>query len=246
MREDRMKPFHQLPATRQPVLVEFPSTALTVRGYCCSRWRMLRYLVLGTAIPVSALAQSVGVDLSTSGTKFNPGIRGQAAPCINMYRPGATTGNAMAFDIARGSNVRGVAGGLEADIFNWETRNDDARFTTLDYLRNARDYGADLTITANMRGLTAPDPNTAGARVFTDTSAATMSTLAADWVRYTNVIARTYHQGDTISNPADQAVLNKLVWSSANPGDVHDVLPQPGEAKLPKVQYFEIGNEPRV
>ena len=69
--------------------------------------------------------------------------------------------------------------------------------------------------------------------------------MAADWVRYTNVIAQTYRQGDTITNPQDQAILNSLVWTTG-PTDTHDKLPTRTEAPLPKVQYWEIGNEPRV
>ena len=87
-------------------------------------------------IPVGAFAQTITVDLSQPGTHFNPGVRGQAAPAITMTRPGDTLGNLAAFDEARGSNVRGVSGGLEADIHNWETRNLDARRTTLDYREN--------------------------------------------------------------------------------------------------------------
>lgn len=190
----------------------------------------------------------VSINVNQLGTPFSEGVRGQATPAINQFRPGAELGNIMAFQISQGSSIRGVAGGSEAEDYDWETRNGDARDTTLDYLRDARDYNADLVITTNMIGITAATPTSAqpGARTYTDTSIATVSQLAADWVRYTNIIAQTYHQGDTITNPDDSRIMNSLLWTGTVPGDVHDLLPAPGEAPLPKVTYWEIGNEPRV
>src|SRR4051812_2649364 len=66
--------------------------------------RLTRFILFVVVYPIAALAQPIpiSVNLAAPGTHFNPGVRGQAAPCINMYRPGATTGNAMAFDVARG------------------------------------------------------------------------------------------------------------------------------------------------
>jgi hypothetical protein len=203
--------------------------------------------VVGAVVPVSA---DVAVDLSLPGTHFNPGVRGQAVPAVNITRPSTWVGNPMAMDVSRGSSIRGVYGGLEADISDWRTRNYDARMTTLDYLRYSRDYSADLVITTNVRGLTAPDPSPTaapGSRVFTDTSIATVTKMAAEWVRYTNRIAQSYHQGDVITDAKDKAVLDSLVWTSnVAPGDVHDLLPAVGERPVPKVTYWEIGNEPRV
>jgi hypothetical protein len=208
--------------------------------------------IVGTAAATGAFGVTVSSsDWTGPGTPFSRGVRGMAVPDLNMYRNGAavdrgTVGNGGSLQVARGSSIRGVAGGLEAEVFDWRTRNFDARPTTLDYLRYSRDYDADLVITTNIRGITAPDPNNPGKRLYVDTSVPTVTQMAADWVRYTNVIAQTYHQGDTITNPDDQRVLNSLVWNSANPGDVHDLLPSVGEAPLPKVTYWEIGNEPRV
>lgn len=214
------------------------------------RMAVLAAAVMAVGTTTGALGVTVtGDEMMASGTPISSGIRGQAVPDLNMYRGGATVGNGASLEVARGSSIRGVAGGLEADIFDWRTRNYDARPTTLDFLRYSRDYDADLVITTNVRGTTAPDTSAGaapGSRVFTDTSIATVTGMAADWVRYTNVIAQTYHMGDTITNPDDQRVLNSLVWNSANPGDVHGLLPEVGEAALPKVTYWEIGNEPRV
>ncbi len=188
------------------------------------------------------------IDVAIPGTAFNRGVRGQAIPSINQYRTNGINGTAMSLPISQGSSIRGVAGGLEADIYDWRTHNLDQRSTTLDYLRYARDYNANLVITTNIRGLTrlAPTPTSATAREYYDTSIATLTQTAADWVRYTNFIAPTYRQGDPIKGPQDQAIINSLVWSSAAQDDSHPTLPTAGEAALPKVQYWEIGNEPRV
>jgi alpha-L-arabinofuranosidase len=209
------------------------------------------HVLAAAVMAAGTTAGALGVTVSSGdwgvpGTPINPGIRGQAVPDLNMYRPGATVGNGASLEVARGSSIRGVFGGLEADFSDWRTRNDDARPTTLDFLRYSRDYNADLVITTNVRGLAAPDPSIPGNRIFTDTSIPTITRMAADWVRYTNVIAQTHHVGDTITNPDDQRILNSLVWNSADPNDVHDLLPEPGEAPVPKVTYWEIGNEPRV
>lgn len=190
----------------------------------------------------------VYVDLSAVGVPFNPGVRGTAVPSINSTRGGTTVGNPMSLEASRGSSIRGVFGGLEADVRDWRTRNYDQRPTTLDYLRYSRDFGADLVITANVRGLTRPIPNDPnGMWEFYDTSTPTLTDMAAQWVRYTNRIAQVYRQGDTITDARDRAILDSLVWST--PGvwyDQKDLLPKAGEAPLPKVTYWEIGNEPRV
>lgn len=186
------------------------------------------------------------IDLGEGGTPFSRGVRGQAVPSISKSTP-AIVGTEMSLNVARGSSIRGVAGGLEADFYDWRTRNNDQRTTTLDYLRFARDYDARLVITANIRGLAEPDPSpeNPNGRRFYDTSIPTLTKMAADWVRYTNVIAQTYRQGDVIADPADQAILDSLVWTTG-PTDANPVLPAVGEARLPKIEYWEIGNEPRV
>lgn len=199
----------------------------------------------------AVLAQSLSINIGSgnAGTPFDPGVRGQAIPAITETRSGAVNANPAALSLAEGSSIRGVAGGLEAEDYDWETSNYDTRFTTLDYLRYARDYDANLIITTNMRGLTDVDNSpgvAAGSRKYTDESIATVTQLAADWVRYTNVIAQQYNQASTITNPADLAVMNSLVWNSSNASKPHDKLPAVGEAPLPKVEYWEIGNEPRV
>jgi hypothetical protein len=213
-----------------------------------------RPLIAGCLIALAAAARTgaqtptpvAPINLAAPGTPFSKGVRGLALPSINQFRPQATIGTQTGLAIVSGSSIRGVAGGLEADLYDWRTRNGDARSTTLDYLRVARDHDAKLVITANVRGLTEPDPNgEPGSRRFYDTSIETVSQVAANWVRYTNVIAQKYRQGDAVSDARDQAILKSLKWSTAE-NDRHDALPAPGEAPLPKVEHWEIGNEPRV
>lgn len=205
-------------------------------------WRLL--ILAGLLFPATVLATDrVKVDTSAPGTAFDPGVRGQATPAVHIQRP--QIANLKALDVARGSSIRGVVGGLEADITNWKTRNDDPRRTTLEYLKDSRDYNAELFITTNIRGLTERDPIT-GERRFYDTSIPTLTTLAADWVRYTNRIAQNYRMGDVVSDTTDQRILSELRWSSATPGDQWLPLLMPGDAAVPKVKYWEIGNEPRV
>ena len=202
------------------------------------------------ALAGGAHAQSITVptiDFSSVGAAFNPGVRGQAIPSINQSRPPSSIGTQMSLDVGRGSSIRGVAGGLEADFYDWRTRSNDQRSTTLEYLRFARDYNSTLIITANIRGLAEPDPTTADTsdRRFYDTSIETLTKMAADWVRYTNIIAQQYRQGDTIADPQHKAIVDSLVWTTGAT-DTHDKLPSRTEGNLPKVKYWEIGNEPRV
>jgi hypothetical protein len=213
----------------------------------------MRDVILSAAVILAVSGRvlgvtTVGADLSAPGTWFNPGVRGTAVPSINSTRGGVTVGNPKSLEASVGSSIRGVFGGLEADVMDWRTRNFDQRPTTLDYLRYSRDFAADLVITANVRGLTRPIAGTTdGSREFYDRSIPTIARMAGEWVRYTNHIAQAYRQGDAVADPKDRAILDSLVWST--PGvwyDQKDLLPAPGEPPLPKVTYWEIGNEPRV
>jgi hypothetical protein len=210
-------------------------------------------ILLRAILPVSlamvapAWAQTTFVtDASQPGQAFSPGVRGQAIPAVTIDRGEYVTGVPKALEVSNGSSLRGVAGGLEADTFNWKTRNNSPRAGTLDYLRHSRNYNANLYITANIRGLVEPDPTTPGNQRFYDTSIPTLASLAGDWVRYTNHIVQTYRQGQTITDTRDQDILNSLTWSSSFPNDNFDKLLSTTEAAVPKVKYWEIGNEPRV
>src|SRR5678816_1290778 len=126
------------------------------------RGRFSSLALLSIAITTPAMAQVFTTDALVPGVMFNPGVRGQAAPATPINRSDYPTGVNGAYAVAQGSSIRGVAGGLEADTFNWKNRNYDPaaqynyygpRAGTLDYLRASRDYSADLYITANIRGL---------------------------------------------------------------------------------------------
>lgn len=134
--------------------------------------------------------------------------------------------------------------GLGADIYDWRTRNDDARPPTLEFLRYSRDYEAELYLGANMRGLIEPDPN--GGYRYYDTGLSTLAAMASDWVRYVNHIVPTYRQGDSIDDPRDAAILESLTWSSEVAGDDFDKLLTPDEPAVPHIEYWEIGNEPTI
>jgi hypothetical protein len=221
------------------------------------RRRRFSAIVLSLATATPAVGQVLATDASAPGTAFNPGVRGQAAPATPINRSDYPTGVNGAYAVSDGSSIRGVAGGLEADTFNWKNRNYDPaaqynyygpRVGTLDYRGAARDHNADPYITANIRGLVrtnATDPANL-TQEFYDTSIPTLASLAADWVRYTNHIVPAYRQGQTITDPRDKTMLDSLQWSSTVGGDSFDKLLRTTEAATPKVKYWEIGNEPRV
>jgi hypothetical protein len=202
-------------------------------------------LLLGPVTSISAQG-TFTTDASAPGASFSPGIRGQAIPAVTIDRGEYVTGIPRALEVATGSSLRGVAGGLEADLFDWKTRNNSPRAATLDYLRHSRNRKAELFITANIRGLVEPDPANLGSQRFYDTSIPTLAALAGDWVRYTNRIVQSYRQGGKINDARDRTILDSLRWSSAAPGDSFDKLLSPAEAPVPKVKYWEIGNEPRI
>lgn len=186
------------------------------------------------------------VDMTAAGKPFNPGVRGQALSDVTIDRSAYKIEFADTLAVVNGSALRGVAGGLYADLYDWKNRNKQARPTTLEFMRYARDHRANLFVTANTRGLVVPDPANPGKTLYYTTETAALAPLAADWVRYTNVIVQTYRQGDTVTNPRDSQILNSLVWSSAYPGDTFSTLLARGERPVPKVIYWEIGNEPNV
>jgi hypothetical protein len=145
--------------------------------------------------------------------------------------------------------ARGVAGGLDADTYNWKDMSGQGAGhtgtpssvvpTTLDWMRLARDHKPISMLTANCRGIGPVESSGYCRFYYTDTSISTVAALAGDWVRYVNHILPTYREGDSIS-PADQAILDSINWYG------RPKLLSPGEAPTPKVTYWEIGNEPEV
>ena len=191
------------------------------------------------------------IDFS-NGSPFNQEVRGQ-----NVKTTGTADVeqwyNGRVLDVSRGSSIRGVAGGLEADTYNWKDRtgrdvgssSGKKGRPTLEFLRESRDYDCELIVTANVRGVGQ------GVNVNwqqTDTSPSTLAALAADWVYYTNYIVQNYRQGDTLDSRSAN-IINSLQWyeSQPDPNDVnYDTLLSQEEPAVPKVVYWEIGNEPKA
>jgi hypothetical protein len=150
--------------------------------------------LLGFAAAASAQSTHV-VDTSAPGTAFSPGVRGQALADLTIDRPGYTVALPKSLEVSDGAALRGVAGGLAAELYDWRSRNNAPRPPTLEFLRYSRDHNAELFLTVNMRGLVRPenDPSTAGYQEYYDTSIPTLAALAGDWVRYTNHISHRPH-----------------------------------------------------
>jgi autotransporter-associated beta strand protein len=213
--------------------------ALTHRG------RATGFVFLAVAAVLAAQpAAGVVIDVSGGGN-VNKAILGQ----YTGLGQGGDTG--PIWELSYNSSVRGVAGGSNAETYNWEDRSgfncDSHNYhdtTTLTFLESVRDHGTSPLFTANCRGTGVYNSGNPYGWNYTDMSQATVAKLAAEWVRYTNYILPTYRQGDTIttSGPgvvdSDQAILNKLSF-----GTNYKLLSR-REAAVPKVVNWEIGNEP--
>ncbi len=143
-----------------------------------------------------------------------------------------------------GAAITGVAGGLLAETFDWQTQ-EGVPWPTLQVLRNIRDYGNEPLFIVNMRGTgTHSTPYSVGGFTFNNTSVDMLSGLAAKWVRYTNFILPSLYAGTPVSGlpSTDQGILNQI----SNFGDPSNVLPAAGETAVPTVKYWIIGNEPEI
>jgi hypothetical protein len=198
----------------------------------------------GVAIAEVIAAAPHVVDTASAGTYFNRGVHAQALTDVTIDRGEYWVGIPKALEVTRGSAIRGVATGIAAELYDWRTRNGQARPPTLQFLRYSRDFDAQLFLEVNMRGFVQPNP--AGGFLYYDTNITSLATAAADWVRYVNHIVPTYRQGDSITNSRDAAILSSLTWSSSVPGDSFDTLLNSTESAVPQVKYWEIGNEPTV
>ncbi|MBM4091716.1 MAG: hypothetical protein FJ276_20155 [Planctomycetes bacterium] len=133
-------------------------------------------------------------------------------------------------------HLRGVADGLKADNYDWKRiARPFLHKTTLEFLRACRDFEAVPMITANMRGMVDP---AASPDVYVDTSAESLARQAADWAHYCNHILQTYREGDAVEEERASRILSELAWGGS------DVLLAPGESMVPRVRYWQIGNEP--
>ncbi len=179
------------------------------------------------------------------GTPFSPWTRGQCP--YRSVAAGTWAWDAL-WDLTIGSMGRGLAGGLDADCYDWRdidsgsgwgTPEWSGRFTTLEFLQAARDHNATPVITANAFG--------GGYRDWTRDGVFVCQTvnpdgLATDWVRYTNFIVQNYRQGQEGSlTGEDLRVYNSIVNWGGKPK-----LLAPDEGAVPRVEYWEIGNEPEV
>jgi len=174
------------------------------------------------------------------GAQFSPHVRGQCP-----YRQISETGYEDLWDITVGSCGRGLAGGLDADTYDWRDVNSGANwglgggyFTTLQFLQHARDHQTLPLLTSNMFGGGYKDPTDGTFICQTDNP----DGLAADWVRYTNIILQNYRQGNEGSlTGEDLRVYNSIAdWLG------RAQLLASAEGITPTVQYWEIGNEPEV
>ncbi len=215
-------------------------------------WFLLMALLVATKTE-SASSAAINVNLA-NGQSFNRGILGQngfSYPYLSLNEQGYTEFISL-FDR---TSIRGVAGGTSANSYNWKTRvekdqvavRSDGQLafgqSTLEFLRLARDHHSELIVTVNDSGIGVftQDGSLNYTFNYTNTSPSALASLAKDWVRYTNHIVQTYRQGDMISNPDDQRILNEIGWSG--PDFNTDKLLAPGEGAVPKVTYWEIGNE---
>jgi len=174
------------------------------------------------------------------GNTFSPAVRGQCP-----YRSISESTIDDLLDITLGSSGRGLAGGLDADCYDWRDVNSGANwgvrggyFTTLQFMQFTRDYQYIPILTTNMFGGGYKDPADGTFICQTDNP----DGLAADWVRYTNIILQNYRQGDEGSlTGEDLRVYNSITDWLGRPQ-----LLGPAEGAIPTVQYWEIGNEPEL
>lgn len=206
----------------------------SLAGYCPSAWSAETQVTMLSNLPVFNPYQ---------GVPFSPWVRGQSP-----YRSFTNTNWPLVWNLTTGSLARGLAGGLDADTYDWRdidsgsvwgTGATSGRFTTLEFLQMARDHNAAPMLTANVFGGGYRDPNQSDAFLC---RFANPDTLAADWVRYTNVIVQNYRQGDEASlTGEDLRVYNTISNWATKPK-----LLTPGEAPVPPTVYWEIGNEPEL
>ncbi len=205
-----------------------PNTAytFTVRafnaasGACPSPWGATAGATTGTRVhAINGLA---------AGTPIHKGVHGMDAQAKTF------SANAAAFTLDVSYNTSMRNGG---DGYNWKTLTaqwNSSSVSTLQYLRHARDRNSYLQILTNTRGIGTGNGST---WVYTDQTPETLAALAADWVYYCNKLVQTKRQGDPLT-PREQAILDSMTWGS------DDKLLAPGEPMVPRVTWWEIGNEP--
>lgn len=195
-------------------------------------------MVVFLAMAASVDASPTTVNVS-QGLAFSPWVRGQCP-----YRWMKAAEYTALWQLAIGAMGRGVGGGLDADTYDWRDIFSGSkygagggRFTTLEFLQHARDHNAVPMITANMFGGGYLDGTKAFVCVTDNPDG-----LAADYVRYTNIILPNYRQGDE----GDLTGEDLRVYGSISDWGGKPKLLAPGEGEIPRVEYWQIGNEPEV
>jgi len=142
------------------------------------------------------------------------------------------------------NSMRGVSIGLDADTYDWRTRLGaaDLNVTTLSFLQECRDISAMPVFTVNIRGrydstcqLNDDDLNS----TLKWDVANYLKPMATNWVTYVNSILPNYDNNDTLPSNY-QTIVNSISWGTK------PKLRSDGEAAVPTVGWWEIGNEPGV
>lgn len=154
---------------------------------------------------------------SSSTTGISPLLRGQEP--FMLY---AASARVPTLEWGRGATFRGVAGGTDAETYHWKELSSSTRphfwshhvedppvVTTLEWLEQARDYDAELVLTVNTRGRGRTILDTQGRLLWSiepaSNNADYLARLAADWVRYVNLIAPKYRLTPEGQLPPDLA-----------------------------------------
>ena len=139
-------------------------------------------------------------------------------------------------ELSAGATNRGVQGGSAASTYNWKDRSGtwNTNKTTLRFLKDARDYNFTPIMSINETGLGLY--NFYQNFQYTSHDLNDLAIIAADWVYYTNYVLQKYRYDDTDFALPDEQLLAEVQWSPR-------VL-QGFESPVPKVMYWQIGNEP--
>ncbi len=206
-------------------------------GFCPSAWGAPAQATTTSTVPVINPYQ---------GTPFSPWVRGQCP-----FRSVGANEWGPLWNLTIGSMGRGLAGGLDADCYDWRDIDSGSgwgtpawsgRYTTLEFLQAARDKQAVPLMTANAFGGGYRDwahPTVPGIFVCQNVNP---DGLAADWVRYMNFILPSYRQGEEGSLAGEDL----RVYDSILNWGTRSKLLAPGEGSVPRVDYWEIGNEPEL
>lgn len=223
------------------------STSTRPLAWRARRWALVAIVGLGLLSPWSAspvAATTLSVDAAQS-TPFNHAVRGH-----NAHRNVANWGTH--FNLARGGTIRGVAGGLDADAYDWRDIQSGSEWgnrfgdypTTLSFLFNAYNHDAEPIFTASVFGGGARQPDGTFKLEYDNPEA-----LAADWVRYTNIIVPNYtvQTADQLSGE-NRRVYNSITgWTAPDGSGRSRLLNELSTSNKAKtVTYWEIGNEPEI